>query len=403
MTNALRANDALWERFTSAEEYAPVFTDQYGRFRFFSSRYANPLEPAVSRFLIAHGMEFSYPEDHPFAVCLTHDIDWVRYPRGKAAYEMAWSLARGEAGRAVKLVFGAFVRSRNPLWNFSEIMDMEERYGARSSFYFLALEPGERDFAFRVADLRDEVQEIRRRGWEVGLHGGHDAYRDADALRREKDRIEGVLGKPVEGYRSHYLRFDVPCTWRMLAEAGFLYDATFGYPDCPGFRNGMCHPYKPFDRSRGSFIEIVEIPLIAMDRTFDAYLRLADEKAWEIIRQLIDVTAQLRGVFTVLWHNSDFFGSRRELYERILSYCRDGNAWIAARRSPRGGRRNRAGKASASHEGVPDRRRLQAHARSHQEPGRKGHRRRRGSFHAAGAGVLLAPLCPARGLPVSSA
>jgi peptidoglycan/xylan/chitin deacetylase (PgdA/CDA1 family) len=65
---------------------------------------------------------------------------------------------------------------------------------ARSSFYFLALTlaPGDQDYAYDVRDLEAEIGMIADAGWEVGLHGGHWAYSDPEALETEKRRLEGV-------------------------------------------------------------------------------------------------------------------------------------------------------------------------------------------------------------------
>ena len=181
-----------------------------------------------------------------------------------------------------------------------------------------------------IRDIQEEIGMIDDAGWEVGLHGGHQAYCDDNQLAIEKDRLEKVLGRSVTGYRNHYLRFRVPETWRHLAQAGFSYDTTFGYADCVGFRNGMCYPFRPFDLEKDEEIPIVEIPLTVMDNTLDGYMRLDPRKAWEITRQLIDTVEQHRGVFTLLWHNTYMDGERLKFYEKVLSYCHDKGAWMTS-------------------------------------------------------------------------
>jgi len=209
-------------------------------------------------------------------------------------------------------------------------MALEEKYGARSSFYFLALAPGDQDYAYDVRDLEGEIGAIADAGWEVGLHGGHRAYCDPQALAAEKQRLEEVLGRPVIGYRNHFLRFRVPETWGHLSRAGFRYDTTFGYADCAGFRNGMCHPFKPYDLKAGCEIDILEIPLTIMDGTLDRYMRLDAGKAWEVTRRLIDATERCHGVITILWHNTYMEGERLKFYEKILRYCEEKGAWMAS-------------------------------------------------------------------------
>ena len=329
---ALTGNPELWDHFSRAEEYAPELVDQYGRFRSWMSRGPHPFEPVVSRTLVERFGRPTWPNGHTFAICLTHDVDCIRYSIPKTGFETLVATRRGDFRSALSMAMSRFSRSRNPLWNFDDIMAMEERYAARSSFFFLALEPGDQDYNFRIGEVREVLQEAERRGWEVGLHGGHRAWNYLTTLRKEKDRIEHALGSPVVGYRNHYLRFAVPETWRSLADIGFVYDTTFGWADQIGFRNGMCHPYQPYDRNAQEFVDIVELPVVIMDRTFDRYLGVSDEKAFELSRVILDRTAELGGVATIIWHNTDFVGSRRDLYERILAYGREMNAWMPTAR-----------------------------------------------------------------------
>ena len=117
--------------------------------------------------------------------------------------------------------------------------------------------------------------------------GGTNLIISFEDIMEKKQRLEKVLGKKVIGYRNHYLRFKVPDTWELLSKAGFKYDTTFGYADCAGFRNGVCHPFRPYNINTGKQIDILEIPLIIMDRTLlRDYMRLDVKKAWELIKNL---------------------------------------------------------------------------------------------------------------------
>jgi hypothetical protein len=77
--------------------------------------------------------------------------------------------------------------------------------------------------------------------------------------RPRKSILEDVLGKEVVGIRQHYLNLDVPETWNLQHQAGFLYDASFGLKNAIGFRENR---YRPFtDTESGMFI----IPLAIME------------------------------------------------------------------------------------------------------------------------------------------
>lgn len=329
LTHMRHERPDLWDRFSLEHEVSHQRLDEYGRARWTDSGISDPTEPVVSAWLAESGHAPQWPDGHGFALCLTHDIDVLHYSRKHKAWDAAISLIRGTLRNGPPLKRERFsARHLNPLWCFRDIIELEQRYSATSTFNFLALNPGDEDFNYRIPDLSEELNGIVSAGCEVALHGGHEAWKNRDALIREKERIEDILSEPVTGYRSHYLRFRVPDTWLLLRDAGFEYDSTLGWHDAVGFRNGMCHPFQPIDPATGEQIDILEIPLAVMDRTFDRYMELDEDDAWSAVRAMIDRVAVLNGVLTVLWHNTDFSGRRRELYERILSYGNERGAWL---------------------------------------------------------------------------
>jgi len=328
----LRDEPALWEHFTRKEEYSPRLHDQFGRFPYYLSNCREIRDPVCSRYLLEQGYMPEYPDGHEFAVCLTHDIDSVYQSILSKGFSALKAMKGGRPSDALSEV-SAMRNRRLPLWNFDEIMDLEEEYGAKSSFYFLALRSGDQDYSYDIEDLEDVLGRITDHGCEVGLHGGHEACQSFEKLSEEKRRLEAVLGRKVLGYRNHYLRFRVPDTWENLSQAGFMYDTTLGYADCAGFRNGMCHPFSPYNLETGKAVGIVEIPLTVMDCTlFATYMRLDTEAAMRVVRRLIDTTAECRGVFTLLWHNSYLVEGSPEqrMYRRILEYCSEKGAWMTS-------------------------------------------------------------------------
>jgi peptidoglycan/xylan/chitin deacetylase (PgdA/CDA1 family) len=329
MYEILQKEPEIWDLFTRKEEYSSSIRDQYERFSYYSSSNRNILEPRVSKYLIEHGYHAEYPEGKPFAICLTHDIDVLYKNKRRKTLDALDHLFYARFSASINSV--AQMHSiKVPWWNFSDIMSLEDRYNAKSSFYFMVEDPGDPEFNYAIEDCGAVIGEISEKGWEVGLHGGHTAYNDPIEMRRKKQRLEKVLNKRVVGYRNHYLRFNVPETWECLHEAGFHYDTTFGYNDCIGFRNGMCHPFKPFNLKTGKTIEILEIPLIIMDGSLFDYMRLDCNRAWDITRRLIDTVADYHGVMTLLWHNTFLVGEKRKFYEKILNYCYEKNAWMTS-------------------------------------------------------------------------
>jgi len=326
----LQKDPEMWDLFCRKEEYYSSLRDKHNRFPFYASSYRHILEPRASEYLLNNGFQVDYPEGKSFAVCLTHDIDAVYESISAKGIRTLQHVAHKklpETYTSMKQIGS----KKKPFVNFEDIMDIEDRYNATSSFYFLATDPEDRDFSYPLQDLEEELRTIHDKGWEVGLHTSRRGSFDLRKLIQEKKLLETVTGRTVSGCRNHYLKFIVPDTWELLKNAGFSYDCSFGYADCIGFRNGMCHPFRPFNLQTGKSVDIIEIPLVIMDDSlFDNYMRLTPDQAWVVTRELIDTVARFHGVITLLWHNYSFTHEHSKFYEKILEYCKEKEAWMTS-------------------------------------------------------------------------
>jgi peptidoglycan/xylan/chitin deacetylase (PgdA/CDA1 family) len=329
MMDLLRQDVETWDLFTRKEEYGRCGLDRHDRFPFYRSCNRDLSVPRASRMLIEGGYHCEYPEAQPFAVCLTHDIDIVYRSFFSKGYQIAQALKDGDLSCAARTI--PQLRSKKlPWWNFREIATLEESFGVGSSFYFLALEDGDLRYTYAIEDLEREMCMLHDRGYEIGLHGGCEAYHDLEALKREKRHLERVLNRSVAGYRNHFLKFRVPDTWELLEKAGFQYDTTLGYADCVGFRNGMCHPFRPFNLNTNRELEILEIPLVIMDMTLLSFMKLNMDQAWEHTEHLLNTVERHHGVITILWHNTNMAADEVRFYRKILKYCSARRAWMTS-------------------------------------------------------------------------
>jgi len=330
----LREDEELWDLYTLKEEYSSRRLDQYGRTLYAHSSNQQVLEPRVSHHLVKNSPPLEYPDDHQSAVCLNHDVDEANPPFTHTILSSLTCLKERDFEGFIEQAFWrTHGKEKSPYWNFREIMDLEQKYDACSSFFLLATDADIRRFRYRVEDLKDELSLVLDRGWEVGLHGGYYAPDHPGEILREKARLEQVLSRRVTGYRNHFLRFTIPDSWENLAKAGFLYDTTLSYPDMVGFRNGMCHPFLPYNLHTDREVNILEFPLTIMDSTLFTLAR-SYEEAGDLAMQLVDTVASCQGVLTLNWHSEDFNCPFRSswirMYEKILKYCHEKNGWMSS-------------------------------------------------------------------------
>ncbi len=105
MNGLLKRNIELFDLFTKREEYNPLILDKHGRFPFYLSKHRNILEPEASKFLLENGLQFEYPERKKFTICLTHDIDVVKFPSLGVASGVVKSLIHRQVKNAIMMPF----------------------------------------------------------------------------------------------------------------------------------------------------------------------------------------------------------------------------------------------------------------------------------------------------------
>lgn len=314
--------------------------DDHGRFRAEWSS-LEPLDPPLDRLRSELGLPPRTWHGARFAVALTHDVDspwrWTRIGLRGAAARLkrdARSARLGPALREATALAAAPVhrlRRTDPNWRFGEIVAEERRRGARGSTFFVLAghhDPHDGAAPESYERLRPRlVETILESGAEVGLHGSYTAADDPARLGEEKDVLEALAG-PISGHRYHYLRADPHRNLFALAELGFAYDTTLGFPDAVGFRAGVAHPFRPWSFERDGPLDLVEIPLAAMDATLaeERYLGLTAKRAEPQLMRLLDWAAEHGGAFAVLWHPDRFdaltSGGWDRLYWKVLEGVR---------------------------------------------------------------------------------
>lgn len=320
----------IWGTYTSKEEYNPIIKDQWNRTPYYLSSNRNIFEPVVSRYLFEKGFTPKYPDGKKFAACLTHDIDFLYENKSfrRVLKDEAKSLTGLRFNDSLKILRDSIKKRIHPDWHINKILKCEKNYNAKSTFYFLAITEKDSDFNYDINKIKDIFDEIEFNNCEIGLHGSQSAYNNLNQITEEKDRLEKQINKRVNGYRNHILRFEIPLTWELLNKAGFKYDTTFGYADCVGFRNGMCYPYKPYNKTKQQFIDIFELPLTLMDVTLFNYMKLNYKEAFKICKIITDRVEYFNGVLNIIWHNNSFTGELGNFYNALLKYLLDKNAWL---------------------------------------------------------------------------
>jgi hypothetical protein len=273
---------------------------------------------------------------HRFTLRPTHDVDRPWAVRGQGALGVGRSLIADLAHRrdpavAVQRIRAA-VQARSdrvdhdPYNTFDFLMDTSERFGLRSTFFFMA--GGDAPKYDATYDLRDPhiaalLRRIGQRGHEVGLHASYLSYRSPDTMRRELEAVRAAwravgFEQPEWGVRQHYLRFAVPETWRIQAETGLAYDSSIGFAEANGFRAGTCREYQVFDLAERHVLPLRERPLVMMEAASPEYLAHDLDGAANAALALVAECRRHGGDAVLLYHNSSLPSGRQRAHYRDL-------------------------------------------------------------------------------------
>ena len=262
-----------------------------------------------------------------FEYVLTHDVDVLRrYKSFKAVLRELGGdvLKRKQPFRGLaKLNDFSKIKlrlKRDPFNTFDYLMDISEKVGVQSHFFFMARGQTNYDNRYSLNDklTLSIIKNIKQRGHLIGIHPTYNAYNDPDQFKREKEELEKVTSQNISFGRQHYLRFEVPTTWQIWNNNDMEWESSLSYADKEGFRCGVCYAYSVFDIFARRKLKLKEKPLIVMEGSFITYQPGIEPLEMENkIKSLINTVRKYNGEFVFLWHNSSFNSNEWIEYQSI--------------------------------------------------------------------------------------
>jgi hypothetical protein len=264
-----------------------------------------------------HGLFGALPEPE---ILLTHDVDAVRKTTAIRLKQTAFNAynalrlaARGRPQAAFEKLSSAvrFFFSSPDYWHFDEIERAEEDARIKSCFYVYGGDPRRRSVRQALLDpaydareprLAEKLRNLAAKGWQIGLHQSFDAWRDSARMAEEKLCVEGAARTRIAMCRQHWLRFGWRETWKAQQAAGLEIDATLGFNDRPGFRNGAALRFHPWDADGGAPLRLAALPMMLMDSHLYDYSEVPLPHPQAAMEPWLHEVRVVRGSATVIWH-----------------------------------------------------------------------------------------------------
>ena len=272
---------------------------------------------------------FEIKNKHKYKAKITHDIDFFarydKFPKlikaigGDIFKRKSFKKAINTLQTYFKIKKG---KAKDPYDTFDYLMNLSEKAGLKSHFYFIPAMLSEDDAQYNISDkgVMKTMLHINKRGHIVGIHGAYRSYKNKNLYSKELKRFPKNI--KIEEGRQHFLRFKNPETWQMFEDCKIKKDSTISFINNAGFRAGTCFEYPVFNILTRKKMNLKEQPLIVMEQ---ALIKKYPDKNdfFNKIIALKDTVKKYKGIFVVLWHNNNFnipeWEEYKKIYENIIS------------------------------------------------------------------------------------
>lgn len=244
-----------------------------------------------------------------FELVLTHDIDYLLYPKGKYSRALLGDiLKRRNLGMAQTRI--KYLLFDDPFERYDWLMTQGEKIGVKSHFYFMAstlISPlGDTTYYVNKNKFKKIIADIVSRKHVIGFHPGYYSYIDENVWKSEKIALERAIDQPVIEGRQHYLKVKMPDTLNIWDKNDMLVDSSLGYADREGFRCGTGDEYPVFDFLNRKQMRLSERPLIVMEGTLCGGQNYSLEQSLAVCKYYIGICKKYNSQLTLLFHNSSF-------------------------------------------------------------------------------------------------
>ncbi|MDQ3277642.1 MAG: polysaccharide deacetylase family protein [Bacteroidota bacterium] len=323
---------------TRYEEYLPHPKDLYGRYSHKASLAfrENFLHlPLVNLWLedFRQLLQERFPDLRlslpQFNFKATYDIDIAWSFRNKGFKRNAGAIAnlffRGKWRSMLHRIRVIRGRRQDPFDAYEWMDNLHRECGQQPIYFFLvAQQKGryDKNIDVQIPDFKALIRNVASK-YTVGLHpswasGDHHAL-----LTKEKSWLETVSGQNIFASRQHYLRFDLPSTYRRLLATGVTEEYSMGYGTINGFRASVATPYFWYDLKAESKTALRIHSFCFMDANAYYEEKKSPADALREMMQYYETIRQVGGEMITIWHNNFLgidpqFEGWQDVYEQFV-------------------------------------------------------------------------------------
>lgn len=306
---------AIFYLISRYEEYLPHEKDLYGRYSHENSVAYNEgflNFPLVDKWLndLANELKAIYPEwkfEMPeFKFRPTYDIDmaWSYKHKGLFRNIGGW-LSNPELNRW-KVLLGL---SSDPYDSLEWIKSVTKK----GALYFILCANRRSKFDKNISLKHPAMQRLVKRIEEIGIHPSYNSSVNENLIFEEKKNLERAVSTEIISSRQHYLKFEMPYTFRALIKAGITNEYSMGYGTINGFRASTSHSFLWYDLEAESMTNLRMHPFCFMDANSIFEQQFSPKEISDELDYYYGHCKKFKGTLVTIFHNHLLGENNKEL------------------------------------------------------------------------------------------
>ncbi len=194
---------------------------------------------------------------------------------------------------------------KDPFDSFSFLVRLQKKYNIKMSYFFLLANYSryDRNISYNKTRLHSLIREVGDRS-NLGLHPSYFSNLMPEKFKLEKDRLESIANFRINSSRQHYIKIQLPETYRHLINIEIFDDYSMGYADNIGYRASTAQVFYFYDLDFEIQTPLRIHPFMVSDYAMKYNMNLSPQKAQEEITQMLGFAKSTNSCFCSLFHNN---------------------------------------------------------------------------------------------------
>jgi hypothetical protein len=321
------------------EEYLPHEKDIYGRFAHenslaYKEGFLNL--PLINIWLIdfAESLKTKFPpgslrtilnfQAPTFNFLPTYDIDIAYSYKHKGLLRNTGGFIKSPSLQRIKVLSGGL---KDPFDCYDWLNHLHKQYDLDPVYFFLVAEKNGK-FDKNILPHTDAMWHLVKKHaahYKIGIHPSWQSNVKKSVLESEMEWLAEMSGiQHITISRQHYIKFSLPKTYRVLAEAGIENEYSMGYGNINGFRASVASSFFWYDLEKEVQASLQIHPFCFMDANSYYEQKQTAEQAYEELMHYYNACKNVNGTLITIWHNN-FLGTAPEfkgwkaVYEKFIA------------------------------------------------------------------------------------